>query len=194
MAKQMMPNTGRDLIVSFNYDPTGLAWVECFDNAPLGWAVDDVDITHPEPVVVGSLPPAAPATAPVLSPQWAQYTGGYLVVPDVVRLLPGDFFTWLGTNNGATREVRSSMKSADLNQAFHQWSGGAPSAGSFVASESAPPVEGAFAPGAKVDGERRGGPVDPMRSSDLGDEHRGNDKAPGGKHRSHGADEHRSSR
>jgi hypothetical protein len=126
MAKQMIPNTGRDVIVSMNYDPTGLAWVELFDNAPLGWAVDDTDISHPEPVVVGSLPPVAADTAPVLSPQWAQFSGGYIVVPDVVRMLPGDFFTWLGTNGGATRAVRSSMKSNDLNQAFHQWSGGAP--------------------------------------------------------------------
>jgi hypothetical protein len=126
MAKQMIPNTGRDVIVSMNYDPTGLAWVELFDNAPLGWAVDDTDVSHPEPVVVGSLPPASADTAPVLSPQWAQFSGGYIVVPDVVRMLPGDFFTWLGSNGGATRQVRSSMKSNDLNQAFHQWSGGAP--------------------------------------------------------------------
>lgn len=126
MAKQMIANAGRDLIVSFNYDPSGKAWVECFDNAPLGWAVDDVDLSHPEPVVVGSLPPASADTAPIMSPVWAQFTGGYLVVPDIVRLLPGDFFTWLATNNGASRQVRSSMKSADLNQAFRQWTGGAP--------------------------------------------------------------------
>jgi hypothetical protein len=125
MAKQIVANTNRDLIVSMNYDPTGEAWVELFDNQPLGWAVDDVDIAHPLPVVVGSLPPVAADTAPILSPQWAQYSGGYIVVPDVVRLPPAEFFNWLKSNNGANREVRSSMKSTDLNQAYRQWSGGA---------------------------------------------------------------------
>lgn len=126
MTTQIVANASREILVSMNYDPTGKAWVELFDNQPIGWAVDDTDLSHPLPVIIGSLPPAAPDTAPIASPQWAVYGGGVVAVADVVRLPPREFFTWLATNGGATRLVRSSMVSADLNQAFHQWNGGAP--------------------------------------------------------------------
>ena len=165
MAKQIIPNTGRDLIVSFNYDPTGKAWVDCFDNAPLGWAVDDTTLSGAEPIVVGSLPPAAADTAPIELSQWAQYTGGYLVVPDKVRMTPAEFFTWLGTKNGAQREVRGHMKSADMNQAFHQWGGGAPAGGAAGTEAAPPPVEGAYAPG-------RGPMMDRGPAPDRGQEQR----------------------
>jgi hypothetical protein len=123
MAKQIISITDRSVIVSMNYDPTGLAWVALFDNSALGWSVDDLDPSHPVPVMIGSLPPAAPDTAPVLSPQWAVYQAGYIVVPDVIRMLPSDFFEWLRSNNGAVRQVQSQMKYYDLVNAFGQWSG-----------------------------------------------------------------------
>ena len=31
----------QDIIVSCNYDQTGLEWVDLFDNPPLGWLVDE---------------------------------------------------------------------------------------------------------------------------------------------------------
>jgi hypothetical protein len=198
MAKQIVPNAGRDLIISMNYDATGLVWVELFDNAPLGWAVDDTDISHPEPVVVGSLPPAPADTGAIRSPQWAQYTGGFAVVPDLVRLSLPEFFNWLATNNGATRQVRSSMKSPDLANAYFGWSGGAAS-GSFSAQSAPAPDKpvGKLGDENHRDGERRQEQdqhherhqdepreqprvgdttrhttaVEPMKASDLGEDH-----------------------
>ena len=80
-----------------------------FDNSLIGWLVDDDMQTDPPfPIAIGSLPPEAADTAPVLSPQWA------LVENDAVVLVPDKFrgtvdrpTTWLATNNGATRKINA---------------------------------------------------------------------------------------
>jgi len=112
-------------LISVNYDPTGLAWADMFDNVVLGWAVDDATAV-PLPVIIGSLPPAAPATDPVVSPQWANLwedaTGsGNVLIPDIWRGNLMGLFDWLATNNGATRKVRGNFVKDALATAWGQW-------------------------------------------------------------------------
>lgn len=99
-----------DLIISMDYSPDALAWVDLYDNRCLGWNVDDATPPGHEaiPVIVGQLPTdRSKDTLPVLSPQWVENTEDAIIVPDLWRGSVFDFFTWLATNNGANRKLRA---------------------------------------------------------------------------------------
>jgi hypothetical protein len=110
----------QDIVISCNYDATGLAWVDLFDNPPVSWIIDETS-GQGRPVVAGSLPPPPPATAPVLSPTWAHLHTDSLYVPDMWRGGMMNFFTWLASNNGATRLVRGNFMSINLASAMETW-------------------------------------------------------------------------
>ncbi len=110
----------QDIIVSCNYDQTGLEWVDLFDNPPLGWLVDEATgLTTP--VVTGTLPPKAPATGAILSPQWVHVHIDNVYVPDMWRGGGMNFFTWMASNNGAVRKVRGNFMSSSLASALNTW-------------------------------------------------------------------------
>ena len=98
------------------------AWCDLFDNRCLGWVVDESSTAEPKPVTVGSLPPAAPDTAPVLSPQWVEVHGGHTFVPDQFRGGPFELFDWLATNNGAARQIGGAgLRDGGLTNEFNRW-------------------------------------------------------------------------
>jgi hypothetical protein len=125
-----MPNAitahAETLLLSLNYDPSGLAWVELYDNPILGWVIDETGAVEPLPAIIGALPPAAPDTAPILSPQWAHLAGPGLYVPDMWRGALDDFFAWLAGNNGATRQLRGFFVDGKLANAWRGWAAGHP--------------------------------------------------------------------
>jgi hypothetical protein len=102
-------STADDIIVACNYDPTGLVWCDMFDNHALAWAIDTTGASQPEPVVVGSLPPAPPDTSPVVSPTWVATVANGAIVADKWRGQLYDLFDWLASNNGATRKLRGNF-------------------------------------------------------------------------------------
>ena len=122
MATQIIPDTSDALLFSVEYDATGLALATIYDNPLLGWAVDDTTPANPMPVIVGILPTPAPATGPILSPQWAKYYEGFIFVPNLWRGAITDFFTWLATNNGATRKLSGRLVTRDGLNAWQAWS------------------------------------------------------------------------
>jgi hypothetical protein len=122
MAKVLIPSVANDYILSVNYDPSGLAWARIFDNICLGWAVDDIDPTAPEPVILGALPPAAPSTPGVISPQWCHVSGGGVIAPDIWRGGGFDFLTWLATNGGASRKIGAGLLSSTFAGIYQGWS------------------------------------------------------------------------
>jgi hypothetical protein len=111
------------LLISMNYDPTGLAWVDLFDNPILGWVIDETGAVGPQPAILGVLPPPAPDTAPIFSPQWAHLQIA-VFVPDLWRGSIHDFFTWLASNNGAERKVRGLFVDGKLSNAWRSWATG----------------------------------------------------------------------
>lgn len=145
MAKLVIPGTG--VIISVEYAADGLAWARLYDNQVLGWYVDtEPPITAPEgsttpllggpptapgvpptPVILGHLLALPPATAAVVSPQWANYVEPNVFVPDIWRGTIHEFFTWLATNNGAHRPLGSRLLSeVSLQHAFSNWAAGNP--------------------------------------------------------------------
>ncbi len=101
----------------------GLAWVILHDNHILGWTLTD-PIT---PIIVGTMDvPVTADTAPVVSPQWAQYFEGTVFVPDTWRGGLAEFFTHIATNNGAQRKVYAKFYNGELAQAWRQWASGNP--------------------------------------------------------------------
>lgn len=122
MTAQVMPATAEDFILSMNYDPTGLEWVMIFDNACLGWIVDDAGAAPVAPVILGTLPPDPGDTAPIVSPQWAHISGGGVLVPDVWRGQGDAFLDWLATNNGADRKIGATLTTQAFRGAFESWS------------------------------------------------------------------------
>ena len=64
--------TDETTLLTCEYDPpTGLAWAILHDNPLMAWLVDPDAVEPPAPVILGSLPPAPPETAAVVSPAWA---------------------------------------------------------------------------------------------------------------------------
>ena len=114
-----VPNTEPDdLVIAINYAADG-TWADMFDNSILAWTIDDAGATA-EPAIVGTLPPAVDTT-PVASPQWVLVHGNSVLVPDLWRGQIDDFFTWLATNNGATRQIRGNFLEATPLNAFAAW-------------------------------------------------------------------------
>jgi len=117
------PVTG-SLLVSCVYDATGLAYCMMFDNAVLAWVIDVGGGVAPQPVILGSMAPAPPQTAPVISPAWVVREGGpsgLFFVPDIARGTPQQMFTALATNNGAARKLYANFADPALVEAFKQW-------------------------------------------------------------------------
>jgi hypothetical protein len=98
------------IIISIEYDPTGLAWARLYDSYAVGWLIDETtlvptkpappDVTGahaPFPLIIGSLPSVAPDTTPIVSPQWAKLVGQMVFIPDLWRGALPDFFTQLAT-------------------------------------------------------------------------------------------------
>ena len=110
MAAQIIPDTSGALLVSVEYDATGLALATVYDNPLLGWAVDDTGVAQPAPVIIGTLPLPAADTSPILSPQWAKYYEGFIFVPNLWRGAIYDFLTLLATTTArpASSAARSS--------------------------------------------------------------------------------------
>jgi hypothetical protein len=97
----------------------GLAWVILHDNHILGWSLTDPTVT---PIIIGSMDvPVTADTSPVVSPQWAQYFGGTVFVPDTWRGALAEFFTHIATNNGAQRKVYAKFYTPELASAWRQW-------------------------------------------------------------------------
>jgi hypothetical protein len=123
----VLPSTDKSVLITCGYnddvygDP-GLVWVILHDNDILGWTVGEPVV----PIILGSLPPAAPATDPILSPVWAQYSNGTVFVPDLWRGALAAFFTHIATNNGAQRKVYANFYTSELASAWRQWAGGNP--------------------------------------------------------------------
>src|SRR5271154_5179737 len=113
---QILPPS-RDFIITIEYDATGFATATLRDFPILGWLVEkETDAAAPPgrpplplPVIIGGLPPPAPDTGPVISPQWCALdldVAGTNCRPDGTRHGHiSDFFTWLATNGGADRKL-----------------------------------------------------------------------------------------
>ena len=91
----------------------------------VGWAFDNQTPSLPvTPVAMSGLPPAPPATGPVVSPQWAvTYPGGNFVFAqgDAFVGIFRDFLTWLATNNGARRRLTVDITGPGLLDEWHDW-------------------------------------------------------------------------
>ena len=98
-----------DSLISVNYDATGLAWADVWENTIFGWGIDIADTGHPVPLILGSLPPVAPDTSPVLSPQWLwrRAKNNIIIAADIWRGNAAQFFVYLATNGGVQRKVRN---------------------------------------------------------------------------------------
>lgn len=121
----------KHFIISVEYEPvSGLDWADMWDNAVLGWMVDDSPgnslqastPTDPQPVVIGSLPPLAPAAVgAVASPQWVSVYKEGVIMPQLWRgNLPG-FFEYLSQNHGANRRLRGNFVSDMIAESWAQW-------------------------------------------------------------------------
>jgi hypothetical protein len=112
------------LLLSFMYDPTGLEWCTVFDNPVFAWVIDETGAVPPEPVIIGTPPPVAPDTDPVLSPPWAVRQGGpsgTFYIPDVARGDAHAMLNFIARNNGANRQVYANFADISLVQAWQQW-------------------------------------------------------------------------
>ena len=115
--------TDETTLLTCEYDPpTGLAWAILHDNPLMAWLVDPDAVEPPAPVILGSLPPAPPETAAVVSPAWASITKGTLYVPDTWRGSVQDFFDYVATNNGAQRPIYANFADDALASAWSNWS------------------------------------------------------------------------
>jgi hypothetical protein len=121
MAKWSITSTVADMVLSMEYDPTGLAWVRVYDNPIAAWNVDDTAPGAPVPVIIGSFPTAAPPTGSIKSPQWAHYDADGVAVPDVTRGTFPQFLTWLCTNNGAARQIACYFVNPILQGQYLDW-------------------------------------------------------------------------
>jgi hypothetical protein len=112
-----------DVLISVEYDPTGLEWCRLYDNRLISWIVDETGLSLPRPVVIGTLPGETANTSPTISPQWAVCEGERAVfVPDLWRGSIADFFTWLATNGGASRKLEKRFGvSTALCNGFDTW-------------------------------------------------------------------------
>jgi hypothetical protein len=122
------PVTG-SMLVNCYYDNTALEWIVLHDNAVLAWLVDQTG-ENPLPVILGTLPPKAPDTAPVWSPQWMVREGGptgLWFIPDVGRGTAAEMFTLLATNNDAKRSLYGNFSDPSLIVMWQEWSRANPS-------------------------------------------------------------------
>jgi hypothetical protein len=118
------------VIVSVEYDASGLQWCRICDHRVSGWVVGATG-ANPQPVTSESLPPPAPDTG-VFCPQWASvasmthaWTGPWhdplVIVPDQWR---GSFSAFLDLlSNGGARRIDARLGcSASAYNTFLLWS------------------------------------------------------------------------
>jgi hypothetical protein len=118
-----------DLLISIEYNdaPTddgaeiALGWAILHDNPVLGWGIDETGATPPVPIILGSMPPAAPATDPIASPLWAVRDKGTLYIPDMARGSANELFNFVATNNGATRKLYADFADTNMATAWNEW-------------------------------------------------------------------------
>lgn len=121
MAVAVPPVTGSVLITCEYDEATGLEYCILHDNPVLAWLVDETGAVLPTPVILGSLAPAPPDTAPVISPPWAVMEGNMIFVPDTVRGSLDELLSWLAMNNGARRKIYANFAETSLAYGFKQW-------------------------------------------------------------------------
>lgn len=110
----------RDMIISIEYAPDN-SWCNMWDNEVVAWLIDTEGGGEPLPQVIGTLPPEKTGTDPILSPQWARLRGTAIIVPNLWRGEVADFFDWLSTNNGASRQLKGNFLDATPLNAFADW-------------------------------------------------------------------------
>jgi hypothetical protein len=121
---QAIPAVTGSMLLSFEYDPTGLEWAILHDNPVLAWVVDEAGTTNPKPIILGSLPPAAADTGEVLSPAFAAREGGPAgtwFIPDMVRGTASELFNFIASNNGADRKLYANFADTSLIESWNQW-------------------------------------------------------------------------
>lgn len=131
---QVIPPPQPTILVNCEYNPfpwqgmgPGLGWVILYDNRVLGWIVDTTTGGKlPIPSIIGSMPPKAGDTGDVKSPLWAVRDEQIMKIPDMWRGSVAEFFTFLATNNGATRKLFADFSDVGLRHEFDAWSAGNP--------------------------------------------------------------------
>jgi hypothetical protein len=126
----IVPAAPGQIVVAVEYDATGVAWAKLTSYQALAWCVDNSLMPMPPmPQILDTLPPLPPDTSPIVSPQWAKYLDGNAAI-QVQNQWTGplyEFFTWLATNNGATRQLAGQFShSASLMNGFSDWARGHP--------------------------------------------------------------------
>jgi hypothetical protein len=111
------------LMMSMEYDPSGLVWAMLHDNVAVGWSVDDSNKpVPPVPLSIRPLPLPPPKTDPVLSPTWAVRQGLTWFVPSLWRgSSAAQLFTQIATNNGAQRQLYADFADGALLTEWQQW-------------------------------------------------------------------------
>jgi hypothetical protein len=119
----VLPPTPGSVLMTMRYAANGLDWCALIDNLTLGWVVADTGQPKPPvPVVIGLLPPAAPKTDPVASPQWAVRQGLlYFLQDNIARGGSAELFSFISTNNGAQRKLYADFADTALRQEFIAW-------------------------------------------------------------------------
>jgi len=109
------PATRQDVLIAIAYDPTGLASAEMRDFVVLGWQTGEPG-AGATPIITGPLP-AAPDTAPIVSPAWGLIPKGTaaITMPTGERhAYLVEFFDWLASNGGAQRKLAASFVTSPL--------------------------------------------------------------------------------
>ena len=161
-----------DLLISIEYNDaptedgteTALAWAILHDNRVMAWLIDDTGAAPVAPVILGSMPPAAPDTGEILSPLWAVRDGSTLYIPDVARCSANELFNFIATNNGANRQLYADFADVNMATAWREWASVNP-----TLALDAPPniaVEDVGLEGQRFGGMRDGRPVD-IRNSEA---------------------------
>jgi hypothetical protein len=110
-----------EIIITCDYDQTGLLYIDMWDNHTLAWAIDTTGADPAMPVIVGKMPRSPPDTAPVVSPAWIETIADQAIVPDQWRGTLTALFDWLATNNGATRQLRGNFSYVGPMNAWNAW-------------------------------------------------------------------------
>jgi hypothetical protein len=135
MTLAVNPNVGT-IVITCDYDPTGLAWVVLQDHPVLAWMVDETSSGAPAyPILLRSLPATPPDNSPIQSPLWIMMEAGTAFAPSLMTLnrAPGktsqyivhgtlhDMFTAMSSNNGASRAIYANFYSYNLAVAWNHW-------------------------------------------------------------------------
>jgi hypothetical protein len=108
------------LVMTYNTAGDGSVRVEGWPL--LGWQYDEANPINPKPITIGNPLVAPPNTGAVKSPQWAYIvTDDAVFVPDGWRGTIAEFFTWLATNNGASRRVTANLTFPALLNIWNIW-------------------------------------------------------------------------